>query len=550
MGVRVSTSGSEVSQDDGKFQKPKIPYSEQQLSIIDSEARDIKIMAGAGAGKSSTLDGYARKRPDERMIYLAYNSAIQKDSAGKFPSNVVCRTVNSVAYGAMGVKKRYEDGGAGMTGGLKPVDLIRVFPDATPVEAANAIKVINRFVTVKDMSIINNDQLAIDAGIVPAMRKTAIELATDAWVNMVGMRSKPTIPMTHQGYLKLFQISGKSLGFNNTDYDTILFDEAQDSNPVITDIVLKSKSKKVIVGDKHQSIYAFNGARNALDEMGGLEEFALTTSYRFGQGIADHANIIIKNVLGEGKHFLTGKDCRAFVGDYSMLKRCPGQITKLSRTNAYILDQAVTCIENGTPFHIIGGADSLKLNLVMDVYQLSCGNKHLIKSASIKQYRDFDEFKDYNLNEEGGDIEYKAIAKIVEKYGGKTPDMVESVVKSIKPSASAQIIFSTAHKSKGLEFDSVQIMDDFLSLIEESESDDGIDIQEGNLIYVAMTRAKRNLFLNDDIYAFIQSPKLNPKFCVLNGQIDRTRANHGALENTFQFTKQSNLRSLARDARP
>lgn len=56
--------------------------------------------------------------------------------------------------------------------------------------------------------------------------------------------------MTHAGYLKLFQLSGKLLG---RTYDVIMLDEAQDSNPCIADIVLREAGcGRILVGDSHQ----------------------------------------------------------------------------------------------------------------------------------------------------------------------------------------------------------------------------------------------------------------------------------------------------------
>jgi len=114
-----------------------------------------------------------------------------------------------------------------------------------------------------------------------------------------------------------------------------------------------------------------------------------------------------------------------------------------------------------------------------------------------------------NLSEESDDPEYKAMCKVVKRHGKGTPGLVASVKRACLPSTNgASVIFSTAHKSKGLEFDAVQLMDDFPSLMADSQVD-GIDIQEGNLIYVAMTRAKNKLYLNDDIMDFIDNPVRN-----------------------------------------
>ena len=54
------------------------------------------------------------------------------------------------------------------------------------------------------------------------------------------------------------------------------------------------------------------------------------------------------------------------------------------------------------------------------------------------------------------------------------------------------MIFSTAHKAKGLEFSTVELTDDYNIKPElgQKPSDD-----EYNLLYVAITRAKRRLII-------------------------------------------------------
>ena len=52
------------------------------------------------------------------------------------------------------------------------------------------------------------------------------------------------------------------------------------------------------------------------------------------------------------------------------------------------------------------------------------------------------------------------------------------------PQDKADIVFSTAHKSKGLEFDTVKVTDDFLVSDDHHLSQE----DEKNLLYVAVSR--------------------------------------------------------------
>ena len=100
-----------------------------------------------------------------------------------------------------------------------------------------------------------------------ADEQTILQWAKMAWTAMQTSGSKPNsrrgdvedcgseehkgfLGMTHAGYLKLFQLSGKLLG---RTYDVIMLDEAQDSNPCIADIVLREAGcGRILVGDSHQ----------------------------------------------------------------------------------------------------------------------------------------------------------------------------------------------------------------------------------------------------------------------------------------------------------
>ncbi len=473
-----------------------VNYMPEQKAIIESTEPSIRVSAFAGTGKTTTLVGYASRRKNSRMLYMAFNKAIQEEAARKFTANVTCKTTHSIAYHAMDVRNNYAKK---LSFGLKPFDLSTPF-NSTYIDAANAILILNNFMSSADDRISENNAIAV--GIKPSMRARALDLAREAWKCMINPDTDKVF-ITHDGYLKLFQLSGKPIG----DYGTIMFDEAQDANPVTTALVMASTANKVFVGDRHQSIYGFRGAKNAMEEMVGLADYPLSSSFRFGQQVADAANVILRHTLGEERHGLKGLGGKSSIDFSSNAAGHRGQIAKLARTNGTILDMTSGCMESGTPFHIIGGAESLKLNLVMDTFYLSVDEKDKIFNPQIKQFNSFDEMQ--NLSEESDDPEYKAMCKVVKRHGKGTPGLVASVKSACLPSTNgASVIFSTAHKSKGLEFEAVQLMDDFPSLMADSQVD-GIDIQEGNLIYVAMTRAKNKLYLNDDIMDFIDNPVRN-----------------------------------------
>ena len=147
----------------------------------------------------------------------------------------------------------------------------------------------------------------------------------------------------------------------------------------------------------------------------------------------------------------------------------------------------------------VGGIESYNFNDLLDIQSLLCKKKEYIKNEFIAKFDDVKELIAYS--DESNEIDLKQRLLICFKY---MQCNIFDLIKKIKASAvkkqeNAELILSTGHKSKGLEWDKVEIIDDFISLKNELENKEGnIDIakEELNLFYVALTRAKRELILD------------------------------------------------------
>ena len=87
----------------------------------------------------------------------------------------------------------------------------------------------------------------------PEYHTLLLEYSKKLWKVKIDRSNK--IPIDHDTYLKLWQLQNPVI---NTD--CIFFDECQDASPVMLDIVLKQKCRKIFVGDEHQQIYSWRGA--------------------------------------------------------------------------------------------------------------------------------------------------------------------------------------------------------------------------------------------------------------------------------------------------
>lgn len=454
--------------------------TDEQQAIVASSARNLVVNAFAGTGKTTTLVAYAKARPSKRFTYLAFNRSIKEEAQRKFPSNVKCVTTHGLAYAPIG--KRY----AQKLGAPRPFQVAEAL--GIPVlQAGKALEVVNRWLVSSDPALHERHLIGTPYG--DAEAGGLMDAAKRLWARMADV-GDTAISMPHDGYLKLYQLSAPAIAS-----DVILFDEAQDANPVTTSIVLSQAADKVVVGDAHQAIYSFRGATNAMAAFAGAEHLALTRSFRFGEGVAAIATALLGDWKGE-RHTIhgLGRHQTRFRVDMS------GPHALLARTNGELFRSAVTAMQSGKPFAYVGGVEGYRLDSILDAYRLSAGRAYEIRDPWIRAFADFSAMKTYA--DQMDDRELKMLATLVEEFGRATPSLVDQIKARAVPPGKVkgdEIMLATAHKSKGLEFDSVVLLDDFAELDVRRNPDgeeEGPSPEEINILYVALTRAERCLALN------------------------------------------------------
>jgi F-box protein, helicase, 18 len=140
---------------------------------------------------------------------------------------------------------------------------------------------------------------------------------------------------------------------------------------------------------------------------------------------------------------------------------------------------------------------------IFDVLALFENKPDRVKDALLKALGSFEKLEEYL--EKAEDPELATITEMVRKYGNELPGYI-SALKNMQVAVDqrerADMIFSTVHRSKGLEYDEVQLTTDFVSedkIIRAVADNDKQKLarlnEEINLLYVAMTRARYNLRL-------------------------------------------------------
>jgi superfamily I DNA/RNA helicase len=95
---------------------------------------------------------------------------------------------------------------------------------------------------------------------------------------------------------------------------------------------------------------------------------------------------------------------------------------------------------------------------------------------------------------EGYHIELSFLVNIINNYDLSIEEYIKILENHLSSPKYSELILITAHKSKGLEFLSVELANDFKEYVSEETS-----IEEKNLIYVAMSRSIEELKLNKDL---------------------------------------------------
>jgi F-box protein 18 (helicase) len=499
--------------------------TDEQDAVVFSNESVLAINAGAGTGKTSTLIEYANYRERTRFLYLAFNRAIADEAQRKFGKNVVAKTSHSLAFGRVG--RDY----ANKLGNPRARDVqelllgqMRLPVSGNADEYVFAQAALNR---VRDFFAEGslNPEIVDQEGVIEMPSGVEVdgsrvgEAARHLWEAMCD-RSNMAIRLPHDGYLKLWQLTKPDL---SRLCDTLLLDEAQDTNPCLLSVVNAQRTGRVLVGDRHQSIYGFRGATNAMSKVRGAKAYYLTKSFRFGPNVAFVANSILSVFCNERKR-LIGAGRKSLEEDPST--------AHLYRTNAGLFGGAVDWLDANGPrdefgqprksagedpvrgLHFVGGVEGYQFDIIADTWHMREGALGLVQDGFLRKFASYEQLAQYA--DAVQDRELLARIGIVDKYTNRIPELVRKVKAAHVDASRAALNLATAHRAKGLEWGTVRLGPDFPELLSETgvprirrflgsraQDSEVLPVEEANLLYVASTRARCVLQQNQAVSDFL-----------------------------------------------
>ena len=464
---------------------PSFISTAEQIAIIEGAKgnSDISIEALAGTGKTTTLKMLADSKTHLKGTYVAFNKSIVDEAKSKFPSSVTCSTAHGLAYRAIGRDyasrlhstqrlsfKQIAEWLEAPAFGFKSSISNHVLDPAQTARyvqttVKNFCKSIDQEISAKHVEI--PFIVKADLRNSNAFVHKVLPLANKVWNDL--LTHQGFMRFSHDYYLKMWQLGKPTIG---SDY--ILFDEAQDADPVMLDVVnSQSASQLIYCGDQYQAIYEWRGAKNALKMVHVDKHLWLTQSFRFGDAIAEEANRFLK-LLGAPKMI------KGLSSVNSKLREVANPDAILCRTNAGVISALMEEQIKGRLAAIIGRTQDL-IEFAEACQQLIQGGR--TGHPELAPFSNWESVLGFIAEYPEEAQEIKTMVELVQSFG--TSKLI-SALDQVVTEKQADVVISTAHRAKGREWNNVRLQGDFLHV-------DDMDTEDLRLAYVSVTRAQNIL---------------------------------------------------------
>ena len=482
------------------------PYQLAIYAHLEDVANgSLMVDAVAGSGKTTTIVNALDHLPEMPTLFLAFNKSIAGELDARTPRHVMCKTFHSLGWNA----------------------LRNLWGKVPRVDASKTWRIMDgRFPGYPGLAVHDSEHYG-------AFVKRLVGLAKSAGIGAtedITTEALDALATHHDLYLsskdaswgRALELTGRVLDasrriHDSIDYDDMLWlpvhlgarfrryplifvDEAQDTNELQGVILAKSMARNgrvVFVGDPGQAIYGFRGAdasaMDRLQERFDCTRLPLSVSYRCAQGIvaeANRVNTFIEAFDGapEGTvEELVEYTPETFDGDSAIL----------CRNAAPLVSMAYGFIGRGHGVRFLGR--DIGAGLAALVKKLNAkGIDRLLAKLDTWEEREVARFEAARKEAAVAGVEDKATClRTIIAHLKEAERTVPGLLRSIQDlfderGKDGLVTLCTIHKSKGLEWGTVYVLDRDLMPSKWAKKP-WMQVQETNLEYVAITRAKTTL---------------------------------------------------------
>lgn len=464
-------------------------YSKYQLAVFSDVANGTGhtvVNAVAGSGKTTTIVVALSHIPlGCSTLFVAFNKSIAEELKKRAPRGVEVSTLHSYglktitrAFGRLRIDaKRVDDMVRAMHGDeSKTFDFRRDLAKTVSLAKGQLASEEEQIDAIIDAFGIESAKNGSRAAFVKDVLKILLqctEVSEDGRIDFDDMIWLPVV-----------------LNLKQTQFDRVFVDETQDLNPSQIEMTLravKPNGRICAVGDPRQAIYGFRGADSAaVDNVVkrlGAKVLPLSVCYRCEKAIIRVAQEVVPGI-----EWAPGA-AEGMVSDATVqdMKRgaLPGDFI-LSRTNAPLISLCMYFIKEGRPANIQGR--DVGASLAAFVKKSKAKNVETLCDY-VEDWRDKECARLAAKHRDTQSVEDRAECILALAEGAASvDDVVERIgLLFADKDDSSRITLSTTHKAKGLERDRVWLL--------ESTYRRRPGVEEENLYYVAVTRARKTLFL-------------------------------------------------------
>jgi hypothetical protein len=463
------------------------PTDEQQ-EIVDVAASgaDLVIEAGAGTGKSSTLKMVAQNEKDRRGLCIYFNRAPAAEARRTFPPNVACSTAHSLAWHAMKERPFMERlDGPPVTAKSIAEDFLGIkswfktpkgYKDVSSWKVASlAVQTVRNYCYSDAREIgtwhVPTHEMHLPAETDAELRRKVLPFAREIWEDLQCPDGWAQFMPDH--YMKIWALEDPVM-----DADFMMVDESQDTNGVLAGILRRQTHlQRILVGDSQQRLFSWRGTVDMMKEFDHAETRFLTQSFRFGQAVADEANLWLEYLDAPLR-------LRGLPSINSRLDFLEHPDAILCRTNADTIEQAMEAQDRGFEVAIVGGTDEIA-SFAYGVDDLKNTGKSRHRELTV--FQSWADVVDYVTDEKPGG-NFGTAVRLIQRYG---TGMIKRIAANCVDERQADYCISTVHKVKGLEWPRVMLDRN----IAPDDDEDQEEMSRGELMvaYVATTRAREVL---------------------------------------------------------
>lgn len=452
------------------------------INLARSTTNNVMINSYAGTGKTFTLEQIERAARQAPALYLVFNKRNADEATERMLSTTTVRTFNGIGHRiwASAVKPRLK------LEANKTYQIVKEMADEVKGSAAKEIW--NSYSLVK-----SGVGLAKALGYIPDdIFPNAMRLCTrrqlhnrldeepdDLTTDLIDAVLKKSIGLSYDGVIDYDdQIYMPALfGGIYPKYPLTLVDEYQDLNPTNHAMIDKLvKNRRLIgVGDPHQNIYGFRGAKisGMADAVAafGMTTTELSVSFRC-------PSEIVRNVHWHVPNFKSSRHG----GHVEILRQLdganvPDDAIFICRLNAPLFALAFKLLSVGRGVRIVGSDIGAGLIKIMRKF----GGDGLGRQSVLDA---IDEWLELKLARESKTAHDSAeCMRVFARHGANLGQAISYAKHLFEAHGPIQLL--TGHKSKGLEFSTVYHLDPYLI---------GDSPQDKNIRYVISTRSSNRYY--------------------------------------------------------